>query len=109
MRILFLDFDGVLHPGDPEFDGEKFCWLPVLERLLIAHVDVRIVVHSSWRYDHTDAELKQLLGRLEQVLFSSFALCTAFCLLSPLAVSVLNLESSLLECLGRKHESFHET
>lgn len=26
--------------------------------------DVKIVVHSTWRYDHTDDELRQLLGGL---------------------------------------------
>lgn len=65
MRLLFLDFDGVVHPQDPESTGLKhFCWLPVLVRLLEQYDDVRIVVHSTWRYDHTDAELRTLLGTL---------------------------------------------
>ena len=65
MRLLFLDFDGVLHPLDPEpQDLRHFCWLPVLVRLLEQHDDVRIVVHSTWRYIHTDDELRALLGPL---------------------------------------------
>ena len=65
MRLLFLDFDGVLHPLDPEAQGlPHFCWLPVLARLLEQQDDVRIVVHSTWRYDHTDNELRTLLGPL---------------------------------------------
>ncbi len=65
MRLLFLDFDGVLHPSDPESTGLRhFCWLPVLAQLLEQHSDVRIVVHSTWRYDHTDNELRTLLGPL---------------------------------------------
>ena len=63
MRLLFLDFDGVVHPLDPESLGlQHFCWLPVLTRLLEPHDDVGIVVHSTWRYDHTDKELRMLLG-----------------------------------------------
>lgn len=65
MRILFIDFDGVLHP----LDGfgrqvDFFCWVPHLHKLLERYEDVRIVVHSSWRYDHTDEELRGLLGPL---------------------------------------------
>ncbi|WP_416142356.1 HAD domain-containing protein [Hydrogenophaga sp.] len=65
MRLIFLDFDGVLHPVEPELLGlERFCWLPVLNRLLAGHADVYIVVHSTWRYEYTDPELRVLLGPL---------------------------------------------
>ncbi|PKO70235.1 MAG: hypothetical protein CVU22_02535 [Betaproteobacteria bacterium HGW-Betaproteobacteria-16] len=65
MRILFLDFDGVLHPVEPELLGlERFCWAPVLDELLAAHTDVKIIVHSTWRYEYTDPELRVLLGSL---------------------------------------------
>lgn len=63
MRLLFLDFDGVLHQLDAEPSG-RFCWLPVLADLLSTHPDVRIVVHSTWRYEYTDPELRALLGTL---------------------------------------------
>lgn len=65
MRLIFLDFDGVLHPVEPETQGlERFCWLPHLTQLLTGHEDVRIVVHSTWRYEYTDVELRVLLGPL---------------------------------------------
>lgn len=64
MRLLFLDFDGVLHPSEADPALPHFCWLPELERLLAPYPDVQIVVHSTWRYDHHDAELRALLGSL---------------------------------------------
>jgi HAD domain in Swiss Army Knife RNA repair proteins len=63
MRILFLDFDGVLHPSSATSHSDGwFCWLPTLFSLLDGHADIRVVVHSSWRYEYTDPELKKLLG-----------------------------------------------
>jgi hypothetical protein len=49
MKILFLDFDGVLHPVGA--GAEKFSCLPLLEGYLRegAAQDVRIVVTSTWR------------------------------------------------------------
>ena len=46
--LLFLDFDGVLHPvfGSRELD---FCRLPLLETVLRGAPEVRIVVSSTWR------------------------------------------------------------
>lgn len=64
MRILFLDFDGVLHPSAEYTVKSYFCWLPKLEWLLDKHRDVMICVHSTWRYDHSDDELRALLGSL---------------------------------------------
>ena len=65
MRLIFIDFDGVLHPLNAQLpEGERFCWLPVLVRLLAGHPDVHLVVHSTWRYEYTDPELRALLGPL---------------------------------------------
>lgn len=51
--IIFLDFDGVLHP-DPCFDrANLFCFLPRLESVLIDFHDVQIVVSSTWRESRT--------------------------------------------------------
>lgn len=55
--ILFLDFDGVLHPdevyitrGGPKLrsDGELFMWATVLEGILYDFPGVRIVLSTSW-------------------------------------------------------------
>jgi hypothetical protein len=47
--MLFLDFDGVLHPvpGCRE-DIELFAYAPLLEAALEPHPDVRIVLSTSW-------------------------------------------------------------
>ncbi|MDT3680536.1 MAG: HAD domain-containing protein [Burkholderiaceae bacterium] len=65
MRVLFLDFDGVLHPLEQaETSLAQFCWLPVLARALRPYPEVRIVVHSTWRYMYDHDELQLLLGPL---------------------------------------------
>ena len=78
MRILFLDFDGVLHPvpgvptdrvlrGKPVVragHGLPFEWLPILCGLLRPHPDVRIIVHSSWRLVHAATDVREMLGEL---------------------------------------------
>ena len=50
--ILFLDFDGVLHPEGEDHilnGGADFCFLPRLEALLREFPWVKIVISSSWR------------------------------------------------------------
>lgn len=48
-RVLFLDFDGVLHPsGGPPGEALPFCWVSELAEDLAFHTDVGLVVHSSW-------------------------------------------------------------
>lgn len=55
--ILFLDFDGVLHPdavylerGNPVLraEGELFMWAGLLADMLASHEDVKIVLSTSW-------------------------------------------------------------
>ncbi|WP_444633474.1 HAD domain-containing protein [Cupriavidus oxalaticus] len=55
--IVFLDYDGVLHPdaaylvnGRPELhaDGTLFMWAPILEKVLEPYPQVRIVLSTSW-------------------------------------------------------------
>lgn len=58
--ILFLDFDGVLHP---EFchQGEKpFCHRDKLEMILRDHPQVEIVISSMWRQTRSLTELQAL-------------------------------------------------
>ncbi len=55
--ILFLDFDGVLHP-DPCSKRDFFCQLPLIEAVLRAHSGVEVVISSSWRYDDSLDKLR---------------------------------------------------
>lgn len=56
--ILFLDFDGVLHP-EPCFDRTQFfCFLPKLENVLREFSSVKIVISSTWRDNRSLNELR---------------------------------------------------
>ena len=59
--MLFLDFDGVLHPSGGESSGARFSRRPLLETLLrepdLCHVE--IVISSTWREAYP---LKQLIS-----------------------------------------------
>lgn len=55
--ILFLDFDGVLHPDavyltkrgiELRAEGELFMWSSLLSDALTNHPDIRIVLSTSW-------------------------------------------------------------
>lgn len=46
--ILFLDFDGVLHPS-PNKMSTEFSALPLFEEWLRSHTQVEVVISSSWR------------------------------------------------------------
>jgi hypothetical protein len=48
--ILFLDFDGVMHPIDQH---NLFCREEHLARVLRKFPDVEIVISSSWRLTHS--------------------------------------------------------
>jgi hypothetical protein len=74
-RVIFLDFDGVLHPpkaiagARPPLTPtqiragwpQTFQHLPLLVQLLQGHADVGVAVSSSWRLFLTEHELEQLL------------------------------------------------
>ncbi len=60
--ILFLDFDGVLHP-EPCFDDTKlFCFLPRLENVLRDYPQIKIVISSTWRDSRSLRELQNLFS-----------------------------------------------
>jgi hypothetical protein len=70
-RVLFLDFDGVLHPGPAPLNiadqqlylpTTHFGWLPTLLSVLRPHPDVGVVVHSSWRLNYDEDELREILS-----------------------------------------------
>ena len=71
--VLFLDFDGVLHPdGEAALDENfrllpnpnLFCWKGLLHELLEPHPEVQIIVSSDWRRLFDDENLVRLLGPL---------------------------------------------
>jgi HAD domain in Swiss Army Knife RNA repair proteins len=59
-RLLYLDFDGVLHPEDVVWRRDHGIYIrsppghvlfenaPLLERLLLPVIDVQIVLSTSW-------------------------------------------------------------
>lgn len=72
--VIYLDFDGTAHPiGTPAMDAfgylhpewpGVFCWLPLLESALRPYPSMRVVVSSSWRFFHGEADLRAFLGPL---------------------------------------------
>lgn len=58
--ILFLDFDGVLHPFDQQ--AGMFSLLPGFERVMREFGDVDIVISSTWREAHTLEQLRALFS-----------------------------------------------
>ena len=58
-QVVYLDFDGVLHPSSPVMDG-LFCRSHLLEPVF-EKTNLRIVISSSWRFTHS---LEQLQAKL---------------------------------------------
>jgi hypothetical protein len=77
-KILYLDFDGVLHDEEVFFHPRRgiymntpgrtlFEWMPILEELLIPHPDVAIVLSTSWvRIKNFSYAKKQLSAVLQE-------------------------------------------
>lgn len=63
IAILFLDFDGVLHPVGCRASNH-FRSSHLLSETLRTYANVRIVVSSSWRRYHRISALRRLLGPL---------------------------------------------
>jgi hypothetical protein len=60
--VLFLDFDGVLHPWKHAPEG-RFCRLPLLEAWLRQRPGVEVVISSSWKEIHPfEDELRDLFS-----------------------------------------------
>ncbi len=60
-RLLFLDFDGVMHPFRCTID-QYFCHLDLLEGWLRQRLDVGVVITSSWREAHPVAEMESFFS-----------------------------------------------
>jgi hypothetical protein len=59
-KIIFLDFDGVLHPSHFT-QGNEFSRLPLLTKVFLDS-PCSIVISSSWRFHYSLSELKIKLG-----------------------------------------------
>jgi len=77
-RILFLDFDGVLHGVDAE-PHQYLVHAPVLAQAL-ADADCEIVISSAWRYSYPLESLRLMLPPELGALASR---CTGRALTSP--------------------------
>lgn len=58
-RLVFLDFDGVLHPGL----AGTFIYLPDFEAFLAAHPDVGVVFSTSWREQESFESLVEFFSQ----------------------------------------------
>jgi hypothetical protein len=58
-KILFLDFDGVLHPASA-YQTAAFSCAPALAQCLRPY-DCDIVISSSWRFNYSRLELMHFL------------------------------------------------
>lgn len=56
--ILFLDFDGVLHPDPPSSSAPLMCRAPLLKAWLEQHRQVGVVISSTWRLKRSIPELQ---------------------------------------------------
>ena len=52
--IVFLDFDGVLHPEIANNNADLFNRLPLIEDVLREFPGVEIVISSAWRLKYSD-------------------------------------------------------
>lgn len=60
--IIFLDFDGVLHPEPCSRPELLLCELPRVERVLRDFPQAQVVVSSTWRDTRTLGELQSLFS-----------------------------------------------
>jgi hypothetical protein len=60
--LLFLDFDGVLHPEPCYRRDDLFCQVPRFESIMRDFELVDIVISSSWRENRTMKELKSFFS-----------------------------------------------
>ena len=61
IKILFLDFDGVLHPLNSEKEN-LFCKVHYLEKALEG-TSCKIVITSNWRLTYSTEKMSELLPR----------------------------------------------
>ena len=52
--VVFLDFDGVVHPEGLQDSSQLFCRLPLIEEVLREFQIVEIVISSAWRLEYRE-------------------------------------------------------
>ena len=62
MPILFLDFDGVLHPEHCH-ESRHFCCMSILEDALRQVPECKLVITSTWRLERPLDTLRQRFAR----------------------------------------------
>lgn len=60
--VLFLDFDGVLHPEPCHQPGQLLCELPRIEGVLRDFPESQVVVSSTWRDTRSLGELQGIFS-----------------------------------------------
>ncbi len=64
-KLLFLDFDGVLHPNFSQ-ERDYFCRIDLLMDALGSEISgLEVIISSSWRFHHS---FDQIVGYLPQAL-----------------------------------------
>ena len=105
MLILFLDFDGVLHPEHCH-ESKHFCCLPVLESSLRQVPELKLVITSTWRLH---SPLEQLRQRFSADVAARIAPATPrYCDLNDVPQALVGYEREA-ECHAwlRTHEASH--
>jgi hypothetical protein len=59
--ILFLDFDGVLHP-EPSSNDDLFCRVGLFLEIMRARTEVRVVFSTSWRELYSLEQLQEFVS-----------------------------------------------
>ena len=59
--ILFLDFDGVLHPDPPNVSAPLWCRSNLLSDWLDTRPDIEVIVSSTWRLRRDLQKIQALL------------------------------------------------
>ncbi len=60
--VLFLDFDGVMHPM-PYFPDELFCRCQLVEQVILSFPELRVVISSDWRKSRSLIQLHEVFCR----------------------------------------------
>ena len=62
MQLLFLDFDGVLHPKHSD-TSDHFCLLANFESVMREFPAVRIVIASTWRQAYSLNHIRRMFSQ----------------------------------------------